>query len=250
MKKLLSILLSVCMVSCMGISVFASNSNISPTPIHGDIADLTKEEILESYRVALLAKANEPARASIYNTAVSWTVNCVCDNEWVDELNSTGIGGLDAAEFIIDEISEKFEEWGSIALRGYAIKRSLNSTSSDYVVHLNEARDNYGVGSRDMMMAFSGIQSDTVNVVGGAYIGDPYSIMFLTSYDNTWKVGRHEMGHMFGVYGTDADSDCVNECMMNDACLEQERYDKICSSCKSLLVANRNYLSTYTYPYE
>lgn len=53
------------MVSCMGISVFASNSNISPTPIHGDIADLTKEEILESYRVALLAKANEPARASI-----------------------------------------------------------------------------------------------------------------------------------------------------------------------------------------
>ena len=71
----------------------------------------------------------------------------------------------------------------------------------------------------------------------------------LTKHEQAFECA-HEMGHMFGVYGTDADSDCVNECMMNDACLEQERYDKICSSCKSLLVANRNYLSTYTYPYE
>lgn len=255
MKKFISIILSVCMLSALSINSLASDistsrRNISPTPIQSNEMSLTKDEILESYKVAVLAKANEPERASIYSASVSYTVNCVCDNEWVADLNSTGIGGLDAAEFIIDEISEKFEVWGSIALTGYASTKSLTSTSTDYEVHLNEARDNYGVGSRDMMMAFSGFPRESVGVTGAAYIQNPYSIIFLTTYGNSWKVGRHEMGHMFGVVGTDPDQDCIYECVMNDQCIDYGRYDMMCDDCEELLVENRDYLDTYSYPYE
>lgn len=254
MKKFISIILSVYTLSVLSVNSFASDisasaQEISPTPIQPGMETLTMDEILDSYRIAAVLKANEPERASAYSTSVSYTVNCVCDNEWVSTLSSSGIGGLDAAEFVIDEISEKFEEWASISLSGYASTKSLTSTSAYYKDHLDEARYTYGVGSRDMMMAFSGTTPNTVGVTGGAYILEPYSIMFLTSYNYTWQVGRHETGHMFGgQQGTAAnDYDCTNECVMHDQCTVNNRYDKICSSCKTKITNNRNYLDNYVY---
>ena len=248
MKKTISLILAMILalslstVSLAAEPISSSTIKISPTSIPDSMLNMTNEDILDTYRIAAIKNANKTERMSVYAVSVSYTVNAVCDNEWITALNATGIGGLDAAEFIIDEISEKFEEWAGIQLTGYAVKKDLTSTSSNYVVHLNEAKNNYGIGSRELMIAFSGIPSSTVGVVGGAYIEEPYSILFYAPYDVTWQVGRHETGHMFGAQqGTAAnDYDCSDECVMNDACTTNSRYDKICSSCKSLVNAHKN----------
>lgn len=79
MKKFISIILSVYTLSVLSVNSFASDisasaQEISPTPIQPGMETLTMDEILDSYRIAAVLKANEPERASAYSTSVSYNI--------------------------------------------------------------------------------------------------------------------------------------------------------------------------------
>lgn len=242
MKKFISLLIAFSIITCSAMFVHASENSIgSESTYSTESADMSHDEIMNTFKIAAAKNANKVDTASIYAVSVSYTVNAVCDTEWLTVMSASGLGGLDDAEFIIDEISDGFETWAGIKLRGYAINATtLNETSTDPLDHLDEAIDEYGLGSRELMIAFSGYEGSYVSAGGYAYIGEPTCILFLQSYDDMWMVGRHETGHMFGVYqGTQAnDYDCSKECVMNDYCYSY--YDIMCSDCLAILQNNKN----------
>lgn len=241
MKKIMLTFLVLCTIMS-NVCVYADNQNIlgGGTVGHVDTANMTEEEIIASYEVAAALPRRSRNDISLMRSYTTVTVNAVCDSEWVTALSATGIGGLDAAELIIDKISEKVEDWVGVRLYGYAINATtLNQTGTNGKAYVDEAWAEYGLGTRDMMIAF---YKNYFNLGGWAYYGEPKCALFFQSYDFTWQCGRHETGHMYDVYyednmiNADIDGDCLEECVMND--YPYDYYNMICDDCLDIWTEN------------
>lgn len=240
LKKLLSIGLAV-VLTASSFSVFAADIPIgSGGAGNPENANLSYEEIRETYEIARKLPRRDRDAISLMRSNATVTVNAVCDQDWLDVMSQEGLGGLDDAEFIIDEISKKTEAWVGVQLYGYAVRATnLTQTGTNGQAYVDEAWSKYGKGTRDLMMAFYGVTPSESGFGGWAYFGLPKCALFLQTYSDTWKVGRHETGHMYNVKVTgNVDSDCYNECVMNDNMYINNRYDKICSYCLNLWQSN------------
>lgn len=243
MKKLLSIILSISLLLSMGTVSFAEENLVGSggSGYAGDDS-LTLEEIKESYVIARNLPHRDRDAISLMRSYVNVTVNAVCDQEWIDVMSEEGLGGLDDAEFIIDEISERTENWVGVHLYGYAVRgTTLNESGAGGQKYVDEAWDEYGKGTRDLMIAFYGVRPQESGFGGWAYFGLPKSALFLQTYNRTWQVGIHETGHMYNVKVVgNIDSDCYEECVMNDDMYTNNRYDLICDDCLDLWIDHKN----------
>lgn len=252
-KKIVALCLAMIVVlSVASINTFAAvtdNGYLSGGSIKNpETENMSLDEIRETYEIARALPHRDRDAISLMRSYITVTVNAVCDSDWLAVMSSEGLGGLDDAEFIIDEISEFTEEKVGVHLYGYAITANnltANSSTSGEP-YIDEAWSKYGKGTRDMMIAFC--RADNLNAGGWAYFGQPKCALFLQSYDNTWKAGRHETGHMYDVYyeenfiDFDIDGDCLStECVMNNDPYGNQRYNKICSDCLDIWTANRDY---------
>lgn len=236
-------LTAIMLLSSMCVGITATENCVgSGGAGNSENADLSYAEIRETYEIARKLPRRDRDAVSLMRANTTVTVNAVCDQDWLDVMSEDGLGGLDDAEFIIDEISEKTEEWVGVRLYGYAVRATnLTQTGTNGQAYVDEAWSKYGKGSRDLMMAFYGITPSQSGFGGWAYFGLPKCALFLQTYNDTWKVGRHETGHMYNVkVDGNIDSDCYNECVMNDDMYVNSRYDKICSYCLNLWNTNKN----------
>ena len=246
-KKIITLcLIAVMTLSVMNVVTYANDaiSTLSGGSIKNqETADMSLSEIRETYEIARELPHRNRDAISLMRAYTTVTVTAVCDSDWLAVMSSEGLGGLDDAEFIIDEISEFTEAQVGVQLYGYAITAN-NLTANDSQSgepYIDEAWSKYGKGTRDMMIAF--YRADNLDAGGWAYYGKPKCALFLQDYDSTWKVGRHETGHMYNVYYPnnyydldndgvyEVDGDCLRECVINNDPYKNQRYNKICSEC-------------------
>ena len=116
--------------------------------------------------------------------------------------------------------------------------RDRNRSSSSASDQLAEVTKEWGLSGADIMIAFS--DKHDGSIVGLAYRGQPYAIIFDMGYDSNWGTAQHEVGHMYGLRdyctGNKSDLCCASGvCIMNGG-----NKDKICMRCLNKLEENKN----------
>ena len=221
MNKLLSIILSMlCLSFPLSMVAYAPDNFI---PVEDPLRDfvppnmdfLTQQTVTRSATKVLYV--NEP-----------------CDQSWQNKYPNNWMWQAHRVVIESDHILED-----RIGVQFFSKSQKYwNRSSSSASDQLAEVTKEWGLSGADIMIAFS--DKHDGSIVGLAYRGQPYAIIFDMGYDSNWGTAQHEVGHMYGLRdyctGNKSDLCCASGvCIMNGG-----NKDKICMRCLNKLEENKN----------
>ncbi|MDE7431336.1 MAG: hypothetical protein K2N34_05415 [Lachnospiraceae bacterium] len=205
MKKLVAITIALGLsVSSLSATAFAQETTDS-----SEFVDCTGPQITNFKSIPELPNA-EPnwEDSSVISRASSIKVNIQTplETSWRNNYTDYYYQANRVIERIDDYLADKFGiDFYTVSQPNWSV--SDKSTSSNV---LNDAINNCGKGSADIMIAFAGAIVDTSNNVrfGIARVGGPYAVVYDHGYTQNCKSAQHETGHTYGL------DHCSNTCVM------------------------------------
>ena len=99
---------------------------------------------------------------------------------------------------------------------------------------LNNAR-NQGLGDATLMVAFTGlsVRDGGQNIMGAAFVGQPFSFVACFGFDENAMTARHEIGHMYGL------NHCSSTTCFMAAAARIGSFNQICATHRTQFQNNR-----------
>lgn len=193
MKRIIvSLLVILTILSMINIAYASMNTEYDITPVNPLGYQSSKADLFFVDENQLMM----PTANGIFQVEI----NCPCDEEW-RSLSSWQDKALNAVENADDYLFTEFEI--NLNIEAYRNWDS-NDSSSDL---FQEAKDEWGKGSYDMMIAFTNQGSGA----GVATTGTPYCMIWDQGSTNNKIVCQHEVGHCYGC------DHCTNSCVMRSS---------------------------------
>jgi len=237
MKKFITIIAVLCLLTSTSIFAMADEgvdnwigqTSFTPVP-EGFIPD---EDPLRDYVPSSMDFLTE----SMVTRSITKQLNVTqpCDQDWRAYYPSNWMW---QAKRVVVESDRILENVIGVQFVSYSQKYWQRDTTQ-WGDSLAEARNEWGLRGGDLMMAFSGYQYS--GALGGAYVGEPYCIVWNSDFNTNVSVGQHETGHTYTLLdycdGDNADGKncCTSACIMNGGYT-----DKICTPCRNKLLGQAN----------
>lgn len=162
---------------------------------------------------------------------ISVSVNEPCDEEWRAHYPSTWAY---EANVCIEAADDKMAEVFDIDLYSGAQRQwDSDDSTTDIGDLLDEAISEWGLGGKQLMIAFTG--QDFGDVVGRTpYAGSDYCLIAHWTKTEDCHTTREEASHMYGASHSTCDG---GECILVDAATY---YNNWCTTCHDTIYANRD----------
>ncbi len=249
MKKVLSILLGMAMVTSLSVPVLAATSDtlneddlrmgigtwpeevqaisdevampLSKTLDDSDLRIETGTWTENNTRSQLVLPNTEPRYEDSTITSRALTINVDINSPLEAEWRNTYSSYYYEANRIIEKVDDYLNDEFGIDFYTKSQPHWSFSTSSTgktaVKAALDDAIDSHGTGSADLMIAFAGPIGDVGSnaIFGATYKGNPYCILLDHDYYQNCKSTQHEVGHAYG----------LDECTSSSACVMRQGSD-------------------------
>lgn len=151
------------------------------------------------------------------------TVQTPLEKSWINRFSQYYYQSNRIVERIDDYLASKFGiDFVTISQPKWT---SINSKDQDKL--LKDAKDKFGKGKADLMIAFAGPLADTdsFTLFGVASLSEPYAMLFDHSFQQNCKTCQHEVGHTYGL------EHCKKACVMKQGWdTNWDLFDHLCSA--------------------
>lgn len=181
----------------------------------------------------LVLPNTEPRYEDAFLTSKALTINVDINSPLESQWRNTYSGYYYEANRIVEKVDDYLND--EFGIDFYSVNQPLwsFSTSSTGITAvqaaLDDAIDNYGTGTGDLMIAFAGPIGDSGSsaIFGATYRDYPYCILLDHDYYQNCKSTQHEVGHAYGLDECSSSSACV---MRQGADTNWNLFNHLCST--------------------